>query len=407
MSLAVRQHLACAAAAHSVLNRQPPPAPRRPVPTGVRRTLAGVVVAAILVAQGSVASAFLGLDPAGWLVVTQMSALVAQMTAIKRQVENYRDQARAHSFGKIAPLDGKLTPLDNLLTLSSQPDQFAWYVPPGQTPIPTEPVNQPYPECAIAPPDVPCMPNADDTVLSDQAQQDLKEQLLDANRTIFGAVALPTFVVENTDRLVDTIRYRVERQQQQREVTEAEQARYRATVEMSASVLEEWRGCNEATETTPYSVGAVGRPPCLTRNGEGRAESLSDGQSGTQGLVETLSEAVSFVIANQEGDASLTQLATIETQVNLMRGRLQAVELELDIAAAEQTQRAQLQAEARQRRRDELSVDRIECLQGNSGGTIYNIFHANYEDPALSECILVEDNSAAQLALMAPPPPTP
>ena len=339
MSLAVRQHLACAAAAHCVLERQRPAAPPRPVPTGVRRALAGVVVAAILVAQGTVASAFLGLDPAGWLVVTQMSALVSQMTAIKRQVENYRDQARAHVYGKIAPLDGKLNPVDNLLKLSTQPDQFAWYVPSGQTPIPTEPVNQPYPECAIAPPDVPCMPNADDTVLSAQAQDDLRAGILTANRKIFGNT-LPAHIVENTDRILARITYRNERRAEQRDVAEAEQARYRAAVEMTASVLEEWRGCNEATTVVPYSISTVGRPPCVTRNGAGRGESLSDGQSGTEGLVEALSAGLDFVIANQEGDASLTQLATMETQVNLMRGRLQAAELELDIAAAEQAQRA-------------------------------------------------------------------
>ena len=372
VSLAVRQHLACAAAAHRVLkSRRPAPPPRR-VSTGVRRGFVALVVAVVLVAQGTVASAFLGLDPAGWLVVTQMTALVSQMTAIKRQVENYRDQARAHVYGKIAPLDGKLTPLDNLLKRSSDPVQFAWYAPPGQTPIPTEPVNQPYEDCAIAPPDVPCMPNAADTLVSDQAQDDLRQQLLDANRQIFGNT-LPTHIVESTDRLIDNIRYRVEHSEEQREVAEAEQARYRAAVELSASILEEWRGCNEATDTSPYTLGSVGRPPCLTRNGEGRGESLSDGQQGTEGLVEGLSAGLEFVIANQEGDASLTQLATMETQVNLMRGRLQAAELELDIAAAEQAQRAQLKAEARRRRDDQLSVLRIECLQGNNGGTIYNI----------------------------------
>lgn len=243
------------------------------------------------------------------------------------------------------------------------------------------------------------MPNADDTVLSAQAQDDLRAGILTASRQVFGNT-LPGHIVENTDRILARITYRNERRAEQRDVAEAEQARYRAAVEMTASVLEEWRGCNEATTVVPYSINTVGRPPCVTRNGEGRGESLSDGQSGTEGLVEALSAGLDFVMANQEGDASLTQLATMETQVNLMRGRLQAAELELDIAAAEQAQRAQLQAEASRRLKDQLSVLRVECLQGNNGGTVYNIFRPNVEDPELSECVLVADRSADQLALM-------
>ena len=388
MSLAVRQHLVCAAAAHRVLAAGRRARPPRRVGRPLRRALAAVVVVGLILAQGTVARAFLGLDPAGWLVVTQMSALVSQMTAIKRQVENYRDQTRAHVYGKIAPIDGKLLPLDNLLSSAQDPARIPWLVPLGQTPIEPEPVNQPFEDCAAVAPGTPCMPASADTLVPDATRDAIVDQALNASREVFGTT-LPAHILDGATRFRDNLDYHIDLVTSRREVSDNQRAQYRATLELSASVLEEWRGCNESTTASPYTVATVARPPCVTRGGEGRGESLSDGQSGTEGMVETLAASVEYVLANQEGDASLTQLASIMAQVNLMRGRLQAAELELDIAEAEQAQRRQLQAEAARRLQDQLYVLRLECVQGNNGGTMYNMFVPDYETPADSDCVCV------------------
>ena len=404
MSHRLQQRLSAAAAARRIVHA---PRPRRASFSSSRRlrwwVAAAVLLSAVFV-QAPVTRAFLGIDPAGWVVVTQMSALVTQMTAIKRQVENYRDQTRAYQFGKLAPLDGKLDPTKVVLDATLNPARTPWYTPPGLPPLETEPVNQPFPECGTVQPGTPCMPDAEAAELSEDARAAVIESSLEATRAIFGG-SVPTYVAESSARLADTIEYRTEYVRERREAAANRRAQHRAVVDMSASVLEEWRGCNQATEATPYTQGSVARPPCMSRNGEGRGESLSDGETGTEGMVETLSAGLAFVEATQEGDASLTQLATMETQVNLMRGRLQAAELELDLAEAAQRQRLQLEAEAAQRRRDELANLRIECRQTNSGGTVYNIFVPNYEDPALSTCVLVEDVTDEQLAILGDPPP--
>ena len=364
-----------------------------------RRGVIAVTVVAFLFIQQVPARTFLGLDPAGWAVVTQMAALVSQMIAVKRQVENQRDQARAHIYGKIAPIEGKLSIAHNFLSTHLDPVNAPWFDPGGQAAIPEEPFNQPLPDCVPGSPLPSCMPDINDAVLPDNVRNGARSATQTVLAATFGG-SVPAHVNQSVDRLFTAVEYYADRSREQRQAREDREAKQRAVTAMSMGILEEWRGCNRSTVADPYSIATVQRPPCFSAGGEGRGDTLSDGEVGTEGMLEGLYEMLDFVENNQEGDASLTQLATIETQVALMRGRLQAANLELDLLEVEENQRVQLASEAAARRADELDAMRLECVQANAGGSVHNYLVYNPEDPAASECVQVDDITAAQIALL-------
>ena len=51
------------------------------------------------------AQAFLGLDPASWIVVGQMASVVSQMVAVRDSMMRLRDEALSHARGLIEPVD--------------------------------------------------------------------------------------------------------------------------------------------------------------------------------------------------------------------------------------------------------------------------------------------------------------
>ena len=398
----MQRRLAGAAAARRVLHAGVVARPRRPAVLvrrpWMRRGVIAATICSVLLVQQPLARAFLGLDPAGWAVVTQMAALVSEMIAIKRQVENQRDQARAHIYGKIAPIIGKLSIGHGFLNKALDPANSPWLLPGGPV-IPELPFNEAPPSCTAEPANPRCMPDEDDVVLPQTVRDNARQLTQTVLSESYGG-SVPVHVGEGVNRLFDSVDYYAERTRDDRASAELQDAQRRATLAMAMGVLEEWRGCNRSTEAMPYSVGTVQRPPCFTAVGEGRGETLSDGQVGTEGMLEGLYVMLDFVQNNQEGDASLTQLATIEAHVRLMRGRMQAVTLEMDLADAEQEQQAQLRSEMAQRQRDAVFALSVECSQGNGGGSVYNYLAYNPEDPPASTCVQVLDVSDDQIAAL-------
>ena len=66
---------------------------------------AAVMLAVVLAGTRRPAEAFLGLDPASWIVVGQMASVVSQMVAVRDSMMRLRDEALSHARGLIEPVD--------------------------------------------------------------------------------------------------------------------------------------------------------------------------------------------------------------------------------------------------------------------------------------------------------------
>ena len=66
---------------------------------------AALMLAVALVGTRRPAQAFLGLDPASWIVVGQMASVVSQMVAVRDSMMRLRDEALSHARGLIEPVD--------------------------------------------------------------------------------------------------------------------------------------------------------------------------------------------------------------------------------------------------------------------------------------------------------------
>ena len=64
-----------------------------------------VMLAVVLAGTRRPAEAFLGLDPASWIVVGQMASVVSQMVAVRDSMMRLRDEALSHARGLIEPVD--------------------------------------------------------------------------------------------------------------------------------------------------------------------------------------------------------------------------------------------------------------------------------------------------------------
>ena len=64
-----------------------------------------VMLLVVLVGTRRPAQAFLGLDPASWIVVGQMASVVSQMVAVRDSMMRLRDEALSHARGLIEPVD--------------------------------------------------------------------------------------------------------------------------------------------------------------------------------------------------------------------------------------------------------------------------------------------------------------
>ncbi len=66
---------------------------------------AALMLAVLLAGTRRPAQAFLGLDPASWIVVGQMASVVSQMVAVRDSMMRLRDEALSHARGLIQPVD--------------------------------------------------------------------------------------------------------------------------------------------------------------------------------------------------------------------------------------------------------------------------------------------------------------
>ena len=66
---------------------------------------AALMLVVVLAGTRRPAQAFLGLDPASWIVVGQMASVVSQMVAVRDSMMRLRDEALSHARGLIEPVD--------------------------------------------------------------------------------------------------------------------------------------------------------------------------------------------------------------------------------------------------------------------------------------------------------------
>jgi len=387
--------------------------------TGVRRVAVAVSLAVVLVVgRAAPAGAFLSsLDPAGWAVVAQMAAIISQAIAIKRQVENVRNQARAEFFGKLAPLSGKLTVVAGWLRNARTQAGVCVYDPrncalghnpgshvdllPSSIPV----FNRPMDPCAgaVSPTD-PCMPTtrtlppatvaglagaARGSMLGSAGLSPITRAYTAADGDIAAGIgvmeARMRHAIDRADRAIDR--------------NEQKRALRRALVEEQMAIVEDWRGCQEAVpgSWTPPAGTVDDRIPCVTNDGLGREEPGVG--RGTTGIQEGLVSKLDALQAYQDGDVSKVQLDTMQTELIVMLGRIQAAGLEREAAEMAERQDARMAAEAARRRMVELQQLSVDCKVAN-GPYSYFVESAPITVPPSGRCMVVTDASAASLAAL-------
>ena len=380
---------------------------------GVRRVVVAVVLAAVMVVgRAAPAGAFLSsLDPAGWAVVAQMAAIISQAIAIKRQVENVRNQARAEFFGKLAPLTGKLTVVSRWLrNARSQagvsvynPASYAVLLPADSLPE----FNRPMDECvpgAVAGAD-PCMPPITAAALPASVVTGLGVQARRAVRSSGGVSpitraysASDSVLVAAVSNLERRLAELIQRQEAAARREQAKRAVSRALIEEQMAIVEDWRGCQEAPPGAwaPPAPSVDDRLPCMTNDGLGR----NDSGGGTQGAQSDLVAKLDALEAYQDGDVSKVQLDTMQTQLIVTLGRLQAARIEREASALEEEQEARMAAEAARRRNVERAAADYNC-KAQFGVHSYFIETFPSATPPQGRCLQVRDVSAAVMAAAA------
>ena len=381
-------------------------APVRSVPVaggGLLRSLAVrgsiAVLVAVLLVTVSVTSARAQNPFAAAQVVAQMSTLIGKLATIKEAVNEQRDNARTAFFGQIAPLASKLSTVNcflahvNGLSLgfaecldTGTPNPLRYELPNRQAMLDHVAFNRPADVC-VAQTGVNCY---DEPITAAEVRSvgDVVRNITRAAYTADNGV-YPQHAADRHARQAGGFDDIADSLAAQDEGFERRMARQRAVVEGGMSVVEEWRGCQ------PVLDGGVAdandpRLPCVTNRGAGR-----DAAAGTVGMVQELAAQLKLIQDAQRGDASQNQLDTISTQVGIMRARISAAMLELQAVGAEAGQQAQVQAEASQRRRQELFRLRMDCLDGRMGPPAdpFNVFYPTVTGAAGGTCI-------------GPPPPT-
>ena len=377
---------------------------------GVRRVVVAVALAAVMVVgRAAPAGAFLSsLDPAGWAVVAQMAAIISQAIAIKRQVENVRNQARAEFFGKLAPLTGKLTVVAGWVrnarsragVLVYNPASHAVFLPPDTLPE----FNRPMPECVVGAPAAadPCMPPITAARLPASLVTDLGSSLRGAALSSGSTSPFVRSYSAADGRMTAAILHLQQRTEalaaRQAAMAETEQRRRqvaRALVEEQMAIVEDWRGCQEAPAGAwnPPLPSVDDRLPCMTNGGLGR----NDTAGGTQGAQSDLAAKLDALDRYQDGDVSKVQLDTMQTQLLVTLGRLQAARVEREAVALEQEQEALVAREALRRREVELVAADFDCKQ-QFGIHSYFIENMPPTVPPGGRCLQVNDVSAAAVA---------
>ncbi|MYH29597.1 MAG: hypothetical protein F4018_11905 [Acidobacteria bacterium] len=376
---------------------------------GVRRVVVVVaLVAVMVVGRVQPAGAFLSsLDPAGWAVVAQMAAIISQAVAIKRQVENVRNQARAEFFGKLAPLTGKLTVVSGWLRNARtragvsiyNPASFSALLPTTSLPE----FNRPLDECAPGPAGVdPCMPPITSAALPSGVVTDLSTWYRRNVVSTFGLSPLTRAytaadgrIGEAASRLDGRMQDAIARQVEAARRGENERAMARALIEEQMAIVEDWRGCQEAPPNawSPPGPAVDDRLPCMTNRGLGR----EDAGGGTQGAQSDLVAKIDALERYQDGDISKVQLDTLQTQLIVTLGRLQAARIEREAAALEQSQEAAMLAEAARRRAVDLQAAEFRC-RAAFGVQSRFLETMPPQVPPVGRCLQVQDVSAAVIA---------
>ena len=377
---------------------------------GMRRVVVALALAAVMVVgRASPAGAFLSaLDPAGWAVVAQMAAIISQAIAIKRQVENVRNQARAEFFGKLAPLTGKLTVVSGWLRNARSragvsvynPASYAALLPADSLPE----FNRPMDECvpgAVAGAD-PCMPPITAAALPASVVAGVSARarslaVSSAGRSPFTRAysANDGAIVAAIDHLEDRLDAAIARQMAAAEREARQMAVARALIEEQMAIVEDWRGCQEAPAGAwnPPAPSVDDRLPCMTNSGLGR----DDADGGTQGAQSDLVAKLDALDAYQDGDVSKVQLDTMQTQMIVMLGRLQAARIEREAVAMEEAQELMMVEEAARRRQVQLQGEELNC-KAQFGIHSYFIETLPAQIPPAGRCLQVRDVSAAATA---------
>lgn len=374
---------------------------------GVWRVVAvTALVAALVVGRVQPAGAFLSaLDPAGWAVVAQMAAVISQAVAIKRQVENVRNQSRAEYFGKLAPLTGKLSVVSGWLRNARNRAGVSIYNPAssaGLLPATLPEFNRPMDECVGGTPSLaPCMPpitsaalpvatigtlaaNARASVVSSSSP----------NPIISSYTANDASLRQTVDRLEARGRDNIARTEAAAVRAENDRAVRRALIEEQMAIVEEWRGCQEAPPGAwnPPPATTDDRLPCMTNDGLGR----QDQGGGTQGAQEDLVAKLDALERYQDGDASKVQLDTMQTQLIVMLGRVQAARLEREAHEMEREEEERMVAEAERRRSLQVLAEDLRC-QDQFGPQSHFIEDGQQSTPPTGTCRRVVDVSAAAI----------
>lgn len=375
---------------------------------GVRRVVVAVVVAAVMVVgRAQPAGAFLSaLDPAGWAVVVQMAAIISQAVAIKRQVENVRNQARAEFFGKLAPLTGKLTVVSGWLRNSRSKAGVSVYNPASYAtllPATTLPeFNRPMEECVGGvTPVAPCMPPIASATLPVSTMGSLATVARGSvgsggstNPIISSYTANDASLRQMVDRLEARGRDNITRGQAAAARVENKRAVRRALIEEQMAIVEDWRGCQEAPAGAwnPPPASTDDRLPCMTNDGLGR----NDTGGGTQGAQSDLVAKIDALDRYQDGDVSKVQLDTMQTQLIVMLGRLQAARIEREAVEMEEEEEARMVIEA-ERRRGLMVLDANLRCQSQFGAQSYFIEDGQRSTPPTGSCRQLVDVTQAAI----------
>lgn len=172
----------------------------------------------------------------------------------------------------------------------------------------------------------------------------------------------------------------------------------RALVEEQMAIVEDWRGCQEARPGAwaPPPPSVDDRMPCTTHGGLGRG----DPGGGTQGAQADLAAKLDALERYQDGDVSKVQLDTMQTQLVVMLGRLQAARAGREATALEAEQEARMAAEAARRRDVERRQQDFQCKVRFG---VHSYFIESYPAtvPPTGACLQVRDVSAAAMAAAA------
>ena len=302
-----------------------------------------VMLAVVLVDTRRPAQAFLGLDPASWIVVGQMASVVSQMVAVRDSMMRLRDEALSHARGLIEPVDDFAGELRSALKGGDWSAFNAGDIPhPEDTEIGACPGGA-LPRTGSAAERV-CVPDDLPELTADMAGDGVPAEAAEAFR-------LRQAVVEaEHDRLR----------------SESEYARQ--LVDAAAVKIANWHGC----ETDPGTGSSAMRCPDGVADTEGgRAQLLdaldalssadceADGGDGSGGACPSMAQLRSLMVT---GLQSMASFAAAEAEIEAA---------ELDIARRDEEARLLLDALRRQ--------EAVESLEG-----IEELFDADVSSPAFA-----------------------